>query len=353
MKKKAVTTSPFDTQKRSAISNADDSAKIKGMGIDCGKISEPLAEYVKADCEVVYPDGGHPNNAYIVFGRDRPGLVHEGYGGDGYTQCGMIDIVVGRMSPVPVAEFNYIKDEPASPVKVDPMLTPYLPLKHGLKEEDVPATWASDAARIYISQMTDIDKNFSLHDGQVGSSIGKSGIGIKADAIRIMGNEGVKIISNSDGTNSSGQKLTKKGIDLIANNDGRRDNAEYIRSGTQTLLGKGPSLQPLVKGENLQACIDEMLEEMIKMQSTLQGLVNQFIDANIKWGTHTHPPAIPFVDIFPSPVLIPGALDINMTLGTTTMLSLISHQDNLQNIKNKFLERTGKCFINSKYNNTN
>jgi hypothetical protein len=213
--------------------------------------------------------------------------------------------------------------------------------------------WAGDAARIYISQMTDIDNNFKLKDGAIGNSIGKSGIGIKADAVRIIGNEGVKIVTNSDGVNSYGQPLTNKGIDLIANNRARRDNAEYYQDGRKTWLKSGPTLQPLVKGDNLRACLDEIVEEMLKLQSTMQGFVNQVIDVNTALGNHRHPPTVPTVPVFKFEPLHEIARDSNNTLGTKTMESLKGHVKNFDIIRNKFLNNTGKCFINSRFNNTN
>lgn len=349
-RKPAVAISNFDKQKRDAISSTDASAQIAGMGINCGTISEPLAEPVRAPCETWYEG---KNNASIVLGRDRPGSIDKGYGGKGNTQCGMVDIVVGRMSQASVESFKKGPEGKSTPVQIDPMFTPYSPLTHDQAEDQVAVSWASDAARIYISQMTDLDNNFKLKDGGVGNSIGRSGIGIKADAVRIIGNEGVKIVTNADGVNSYGQPLTNKGIDLIANNRARRDNAEYYKDGSKTWLKSGPTLQPLVKGDNLRACIDEILEEMIKLQSTMQGFVNQVIDVNTALGNHRHPPIVPTVPVFKYEPLHDIARDSNNTLGTKTMESLKGHIKNLDSIRNKFLNNTGKCFINSRFNNTN
>ena len=327
-------------ERMKTIADTDASAQIKTMGIDCGNIKENLAFYAKADCEHVISG---KNNSYIVLGRDRPGSKHEGYGGKGYTQCGMIDLVVGRMNTNengPVEYFEYVKEEPAQPVLVDPMFVPYQPLKEGQKRDQVPVTWATDSARIYISQYTDIDDNFKLSDGKVGNSKGKSGIGIKADAVRIIGNEGIKLVTNSDGTNSFGELLTNKGIDLIANNKG-------------DTLDKPPTLQPLVKGENLRECMSETLEELVKLQSTLQGFVNLVVKGNVSWGMHTHPPAVPYIDIFPRETLIMDSTDLNNSLVNMTLKSLTSHSKNIESIKGKFLKPNGSRYINSQFNNTN
>ena len=40
-----------------------------------------------------------------------------------------------------------------------------------------------DAARVYISQKTDVDKNFKLPNGSMGSSEAKSSVALKADRV--------------------------------------------------------------------------------------------------------------------------------------------------------------------------
>ena len=55
----------------------------------------------------------------------------------------------------------------------------------------------NDAARIYVSQKTDIDKNFAIdHDTELSifeGNVGRSGIGIKADAVRLIGRESINM----------------------------------------------------------------------------------------------------------------------------------------------------------------
>mgnify|MGYP003655544257 CR=1 FL=1 len=106
--------------------------KIPGQG--GSHLNEPLPTFDKLECETVFPgDNGSKNNAYIVFGRDRhtrKGRV--GYGGQGCTSSGMIDLVVGRGGPTP---------------------------KH---QDVVGPNFFTDAARVYISQRADIDNYFNL-----------------------------------------------------------------------------------------------------------------------------------------------------------------------------------------------
>src|SRR5690606_205536 len=151
---------------------------------------------------------------WIVLGRDRPGSRITGYGGRGDTQAGSIDLVVGRGS--------------------------WLAKSHNDDGEKMYAepNFDFDAARIHVSQKTDIDKNFNLVPGNVGDSRTRSGIGIKADGVRIIGREGIKLVTGVDRVNSQGGDIESvRGVDIIANNDDR-------------------DLQPLVKGNNLTEALE-------------------------------------------------------------------------------------------------
>ena len=108
-----------------------------------------------------------------------------------------------------------------------------------------------DAARIYISQKADIDDYFNLRSGKVGTSRAKSGIGIKADALRLIGREGIKLVTRTEPQNSQGGKLQKvNGIDLIAGND-------------------DSDMQPLIKGANLTECLDDMNDNIANLNGIL------------------------------------------------------------------------------------
>jgi hypothetical protein len=152
-----------------------------GAGIFGDSITEAIPNYIQSPCEDVTQHG----NSWIVLGRDRPASRASGYAGQGHTQASSIDIVVGRGAPVPTSDIN-----------VDP-------------------SFSNDAARIYISQKTDIDDNFRIVNGGMGSSHAKSGIGIKADAVRIIGTEGIKLVTRTSATNSKGGSVAPAGIELI------------------------------------------------------------------------------------------------------------------------------------------
>jgi len=193
-----------DAFKKAIENNPAQAEGTNGMGLNCSNMPEPIPFHNQADCEIVYKNN---NNAWIILGRDRPGCCGSGFGGRGATQAGMIDLVVGKMGAT--------KDGPKSNTYVDP-------------------NFKGDAARIYISQRSDIDKNFGLAEGNVGLSVARSGIGIKADAVRIIGREGIKLVTGTTPKerNSAGEKLkTNYGIDLIAGNDDETVGLEPIPKG--------------------------------------------------------------------------------------------------------------------------
>jgi hypothetical protein len=211
-------------------------------GFFCTNVREPTPTFRKAQCEKVitqYPLGKKEanNNCFIVLGRDRPSNLASGAGGEGYTSSGMIDLVVGRYA------LNSAQE-----------------MKKGGKpigdEEIVNPNFITDAARVYISQKTlNIDKYFGLKNTKTTESVlkEKSAIGIKADHLRMIGRETIRMYCGGaqtveglgkDGeTNCLGGRLSRPRIDLIA--------------------GKESNLQPAVLGDNLMEYLGK-IEEQIK-----------------------------------------------------------------------------------------
>ena len=196
---------------------------------------EPKRNFIAAGNNMLLTDSS--KNCGIVIGSDRPSHVASGYGGKGAMGANTIDIVVGRL-----ASNKKLPDGAA-----------------------VPNSFSGDAARIYISQLTDIDLNFGIEPGQAGSIKGKSAIGIKADAVRIIGREGVKIVSGrsfafkghgmNGETNSRGGKIAPAPpIELIGGN-------VKSEQGFLSLLGKETRvLQGIAKGENTRECLRDLAD---------------------------------------------------------------------------------------------
>lgn len=165
MKKKNVDLSGLNKDYLNKVKNLSKQSKVEGAGIAGDAIQEAVPNYISSVNDNVIKGA---NNTWIVLGRDRPASRVSGYGGKGDTQAGSIDIVVGRMA-----------SKPEDGLYVDP-------------------NFETDAARIYISQKTDIDENFNLSPGTIGSSTALSGIGLKADSIRIIGRQGIKLVTGVD-----------------------------------------------------------------------------------------------------------------------------------------------------------
>jgi|TARA_R110000787_G_scaffold182960_3_gene294957 hypothetical protein len=163
-------------------------------------VPEPRANFVVASNSMLLTDS--TKNVGIVIGSDRPSTKASGYGGKGAQKANTIDLVVGRMSSQSRLPDGQIVNN----------------------------AFSGDAARIYISQMTDIDINFGVEPGQSGNIKGRSGIGIKADAVRVIGREGVKIVTGRSfafkGHGAHGEQNSRGGkikqpappIELIAGN---------------------------------------------------------------------------------------------------------------------------------------
>ncbi len=266
------------------------------------------------------------NNQYITLGRDRPGGVMSGYGGQGDTHCGMIDLVVGRHGIV-----GREVDSEGTPV--------YLDNHHSL-----------DAARIYISQKTNIDGDFDsaagvenmLPFGFVGNPQARSGILIKADGIRIAAREGIKLIAGVDRFNSTGyQKESIQGIDLMGNNTDE-------------------GLQSLVKGQNLIKCLEEMSEETEWNTATIHILLNWAVKFTTYMMAHTHIVTAPGYPSTPSPEILggvgSGALISDFM---KTMEKLMSGTVNKVVVKKNYLTppvspfTSNSTYICSTFNNTN
>jgi len=247
MLKKAYDISALTPTERKNMDSSPLQISLNRRGTQGDNLIEPIPNYHGRISDSIYEGS---NNTSIVLGRDRPGEVGSGYGNE--TGAGTIDIVVGRVSnDIQPSRFNRQSTKKDS-LFVDPNL-------------------AKDASRIYISQKTDADANFALKPGGTGSSKGKAAIVIKSDAVRIIGREGVKIVSRVDSKNSHGGKIiTIPPIELIANNNPK-------------------NLSPLTRQDPL----DKALKDIIKRVDELNSYVDNFITAQMDFNgstmEHEHP----------------------------------------------------------------
>jgi len=236
-----------DEEKKNRRGLEDD---IRTSGIGNGPLKEAVPNLetgLYGGCETKISGR---NNTWIVLGRDRPNDIMSGYGGKANTQAGAIDIVVGRM--------GNLKNGPKSDIRVHP-------------------DFFTDSARIYISQKSDIDDYFKL----VGNTQleGVSGIGIKADGVRIIGRRGVKIVSGAGKNPSGGPELdslgrplvSKEGIELIGAND----------------VSANP-LEPIVKANALAETLQILVDEIMDLRGIVDSLSAKQTKINQVIGNHTH-----------------------------------------------------------------
>jgi len=204
-----------------------------------------------ANDEAVIQQGG----SFIVLGSDRPASKASGTGATGYQGTSTIDLVVGRGAGANKGA------GPQEGTMVDNMFT-------------------ADAARIYISQLTDLDRHFGIAGGKYGYSQMRSGIALKADDVRIMARTSIKIVTGRssgytgigvDGEPNSlgGKQLPAPAIELIA---GDYTEPRTVFGGLANVFKEVPTLQRAVLGENLVDALRELYEAVGEIWSGLYNL---------------------------------------------------------------------------------
>lgn len=302
MRKKSIDNSELSVNKKTSTSSSITKFDTLRSGVFCSELTEPIPKFIQAACEVVRK--GKSNN-YIVMGRDRPGSRNSGYGGSGDTQSSMIDIVVGRMA-----------ESPRDDAYVDP-------------------DFASDSARIYISQKSNVDEYFNLAPGS-GTSKSRSAVAIKADVLRFVSREGIKIVTGVGDKNSQGGALDtdKFGVDIIANN-------------------VDSDLQPLVKGSNMVAAMKKLSLHVKKLNGIVEGLLIEQDKLNKEIKDHWHISASAGVRTSISPALaVTAPITIARHL-SKTKTSLRTNRTNIENFEQNYLSPNSQSYINSLHNKVN
>lgn len=203
------------------------------------------------------------NNSFIILGKDREGYF-SGEGSVPKGKCGAIDLVAGLASAEGLKlEHNKIKN----------------------------ANFFKDGSRLYLSQKSDVDAYFGIAKGSVKTkTFRKSAAVLKADHTRIIGKEHVKIVAGKAKTrgeeknSGGGVNEPHGGIDLIAGN--------YTEEG---------ALQPLIKGDNLEKFLIDLLKIMNDLNSRI--MKNQMMILYTATHAVGHVHAAPGT---PAPTLIAG-----------------------------------------------
>jgi len=223
-------------------------------GLNNGPIIEAVPQLNQTPAERIIQG---QNNSYIIIGRDRPRGPEGGNGAEiANTGAGCIDIIAGLSGVTAKAT---TADGEAVATNKNPDL---------------------DSARIYISQRAkDIDSEeyFSIAEGQVGFVEQSSAIAVKADSVRIIGRQGIKLVTGDSYSGGSGFWIgdNTQGIDLIAGND-------------------DTELEPLVKGDTLAKILDRMCNLMLELEGHINA-VQSFAIASAVPGPQTAAACAPLV----------------------------------------------------------
>lgn len=204
------------------------------------------------------------NDAHIVLGKDRPSSVHSSKSSE---QNSVIDLVVGRLGTMNIQDIIAEKRVNGDNTQVF-----------------CDVDFVHDAARIYISQRTDVDTNFGLTTGHIGSIEDRSAIALKADALRFISRGGgIKLVTNTDAKDTFGSSAKSantpavplKGVELIC--------------GNETDLNK---IQPMVCGNNLVKYLDTLQNDISRINNILTQFIKNQTDFNMILAVHDHQGAI-------------------------------------------------------------
>jgi hypothetical protein len=254
------------------------------------------------------------------LGNDRVSSKASGKGGQGYTQCSKIDLIAGLNSP-----------EKPNMKKTNP-------------------NFFLDAARVYISQKTDVDRNFGLARGtEVGSSNNHSAVAMKADHIRLIGRNHIKIVtgaarSKSAEADSRGDEIVTAGkIDLIAGNS---NEPNYVLG-----AGIGPlqvnALQPLVKGDNLELMLNEIIALMSDIQKQTFANKKALLELMTNYVSHVHIQSFPTgLPTLPSPMV--WGLSSTITDCFTDLPESFVIESNLASLTENYLTDNVPLYIKSR-----
>jgi hypothetical protein len=226
-----------------------------GSGVYHTALREGYPEYDDAPCEKVIKGD---NNAFVILGRDRPYSMASGMGAKG-GKCGRIHLIAGLAA--------------ASELKEGSQTGPNL---------------ITDAATVYISQRTSIDEFFGIPAGTNVPAKDKSGIGIKADHVRIIGREHVKIYAGSAQNISKPNKAVRNVLGL--NRERNSKGGDVTSRGCIDLIADNYNdIQPAVKGQNLVEFLQVILDTIGEIYAEINDINARTIEINNALLLHQHP----------------------------------------------------------------
>jgi hypothetical protein len=269
----------------------------------------------KPDERVIKGEG----NSALVFGRDSPNGLGTGTAAVGTTNSAAIEIVVGRGTAV--------KDQQPP------------------KDAYVDSNTYADAAKIYISENTNIDKAFNYRGMIKNNTLYQSAVAIKADQVRLF---------------SRGDIILSTGMDQIPKEDVYKDakfapqHSVRDHSGISLVANNNTiDLQPLVKGNNLVNFLNKTSNSIIQLHSIIQKFILYQSELNRHIANHVHKSEFNAED---------GYMSFGLKAQIEIFDQIISHdcssklKDSVNVItsdKNNYLSEGKVKYINSTYNKTN
>ena len=194
-----------------------------------------------------------------------------------------------------------------------------------------------------LAKKTDVDGNFRLKPGNVGNTDmenPRSAVAIKADTVRLIARENIKLVTRTDKLNSQGGTLSQAmkkqyGIDIVAMND-------------------TDSLQPMVKGENLKVLLKTIIETTSTILSTLGTYVSETRKMHQALLSHKH--LSPFYGNQTSPDfmgVLPDGLNCIINNVTNVDVGNMTTQQALNQLITEYLEPSGVETVDSKQQSKN
>ena len=334
------------------------------------KLDEPVPIYpLRKGEKMIQGD----NNTCIVLGRDRSptnrfffskSATQRDYtsGYSDYMCAGAIDIVAGRMAPFPLKSSTVNKKY--GNWMVQPSFNTETPpdLQGEQLEAGAHPGFMMDAARIYISQMTNIDENFKIarHISTVQDAeqdpihkrwdkqkaIPTSGIMLKADKVRMHSRQDIKIVTGgpAEYVNSLGNPIRQNnGIHLIAENGLDKD-------------GNVLPQHPMVLGNNLVKVLEYnciLMEDMVQSVDAMCEMQMRF-NSIIKDNFHLIPIAGGTPDI-PNPFTQLAGIVTQLELLVKTRFGALFQLVNNFRARTTYLSESSddQHFILSRHNTVN
>tara|TARA_Y100000592_G_scaffold96953_1_gene166520 strand:- start:55498 stop:56505 length:1008 start_codon:yes stop_codon:yes gene_type:complete len=319
-------------------------------GIGDQGLDEPIPRFLNRSEDKMWFGA---NNTLIWMGRDRdpqeegslsssPTTSDLSSGFSTYQGAGAICLVVGRGAPYPVVDGKGSKPQGQAPMFKDGPEPSYGGVELYEGKHD---TWACDAATLYISQKSDVDKSFGFKEmiSGKGQKIKyerrpSSAIVLKADKVRINSRRDIYLIAGSEfGRDSNGFNIkeTEGAIHLVSKHDG------VFRE-----------QQPIPLGTNLVQFLKSFLNTTAGAIATINKILISQAEFNSQVMYHHHGTGVGPTTFSP-PVAAAGlkkCADDITSLENTIFDEFINIPFSLDN---GYLDKSSNKYINSLSNTTN